>query len=604
MRNKPFFWHVLPSFLFICAFSSVLLLLYTIREFKQFYLNQMSVELKTRAILLDQAIDNAIDEPVSVLDSLVDFIGTKANTRFTVILPSGKVIADSEEDPDYMESHHNRPEIITAFKGDTGVSVRYSNTLSRDLMYVAIPVVKNDSVIVVLRSSVPFVFIAEKMGSFYSRLFIAIVLIIIVAICISIWLSQRLSKPLVHLKNLADIFAKGNLSHEPSAFKAQYEEVADLSSSMDAMAQQLAERIATITRQKNEQNAILSAMIEGVVAVDIDERIILINDAAGVMFGVTVDTVRGRWVQEAIRNTAFQEFVHQLLTKRETIKKEIHFSTDSERVIEVQGTILKGSEEKMVEGVLLVMHDVTELKQLERMRHNFVANVSHELRTPLTSIKGFVETLLDGAMNQSAERGRFLTIIDNHVNRLNTLIEDLLTISHLEKEEAHPEFELELTNLSSVITNAVEFCMDSAIKKDISITVKGNKNESVLLNAALFEQALINLIDNAVKYSTEHTEITVTVDTQRTGASLSVTDQGPGISKEHLPRIFERFYRVDKARSRKMGGTGLGLAIVKHIIQVHKGVIEVNSEVGKGTTFTIRLPRFFNEPDSDNNASA
>jgi two-component system phosphate regulon sensor histidine kinase PhoR len=228
------------------------------------------------------------------------------------------------------------------------------------------------------------------------------------------------------------------------------------------------------------------------------------------------------------------------------------------------------------------------------MRRDFVANVSHELRTPLTSIKGFVETILDGAVRKK-ERERFLNIIDNHVNRLNTLIEDLLTISHLEKDGTREEVTLEQAPLNDVIENAVNVCADAASHKDITVTINTDETIQAQLNPSLFEQALVNLIDNAIKYSDENTEITITSKSDNRNIVISVTDQGAGIAKKHFHRLFERFYRVDKARSRKMGGTGLGLSIVKHIVNIHNGTVHVESEVGKGSTFTIILPLFESE---------
>ncbi len=589
MKNRPFFWHILPSFLFICAFISIVLLLYTTREFKQFYLDLTRTELKNRAILLGQLVHDVMDDSVSVIDSLVVQMGKQTDTRFTIILPDGKVIGDTREDPSIMDNHDNRPEIISALEGDTGVAVRYSNTLSRELMYVAIPVKKADSVTAVIRSSVPFISLAERMEAFYSKLIFAGIVIIILALLISIWLSRRLSRPLIHLKNAADTFAKGTFTPVP-LLPNHSVETAELAAAMDSMAIQLAERIATITQQKNEQNAILSAMVEGVVAIDMDGHIIMLNSAAAEMFNINEEAVKGKLVQEAIRNTAFQKFVSKLLKKKIQLKKEIHFSSNVEHITEIQGTVLRGAYKDEIIGVLVVMHDVTHLKRLENIRRDFVANVSHELRTPLTSIKGFVETLLDGAVNDPKESERFLRIVNNQVNRLNALIEDLLTISRLEKEEAHDEFILEPVAIDNVVENAVKFCSSRADEKHITISLNPGSKSVVPLNAMLFEQACINLVDNAIKYSDENTQIIIRTAVKNGSVTIDFIDQGPGISKRHLPRIFERFYRVDKARSRKMGGTGLGLSIVKHIVRLHNGSVQVASEVGKGSTFTIILP--------------
>lgn len=591
MKSKPFFWHILPSFLLISGFSSIILLLYTSREFKQFYHEQTVKELTIHSILFKHQVKDLLDSIDVNIDSLAVVTGKRVGIRYTLILKDGRVIADTEEDPTIMDNHGNRPEIVDAYNGDTGVSIRYSKTLTRDLMYVAIPIFSADSIIAVSRSSVPLVTLSERMGTFSDKLVISGIIIILLSVLISIWLSQRLSKPLVSLKTSADKFARGDLFLKPS-IRENIQETAELATSMESMAKQLSERINTITTQKNEQDAILTAMIEGVVAVDNNERIIMINDAAGKMLGIDSIMAKGKLIQESIRNTTLQKFIQQLLTEKTSLKKEVTIFAGSEYIVEVQGTVLKGTEKDTIGGVLFVMHDVTHIKELENMRRDFVANVSHELRTPLTSIKGFVETLLDGAVNKQKERERFLTIIDNHVNRLNALIEDLLTISHLEKDGTREELILEQVALNDVIENAVNVCADAASNKSITIKTQGDKAIQALINPSLFEQALVNLIDNAIKYSDENTEVTITSKSEDTNIIISVTDQGVGIAKRHFSRLFERFYRIDKARSRKMGGTGLGLSIVKHIVNIHNGTVRVESHVGKGSTFTIILPLF------------
>ena len=588
MKSKPFFWHILPSFLLISGFSCIIILIYASREFKQFYYNQTVKELTIHSILFKQRVSDLSDSSTGAIHSAAVYAGEKTDIRFTVILKNGRVIADSEEDPSLMDNHGNRPEIMEAFRGDTGISVRYSETLTHDLIYIAIPVFRSDTVHSVIRASVPLITLSERMGSFSEKLAIAGIIIILLSVLISIWLSRRLSNPLVRLKESADKFAHGNLFLKPS-IRENIQETVDLAASMETMAKQLSERINTITTQKNERDAILTAMIEGVVAVDSSEHIIMINDAAGRMLGINCETAKGRLVQESIRNTALQEFIRELLTEKKSLKKEVTITADSEYIVEVQGTVLKGAEKGAISGVLFVMHDVTHLKELENMRRDFVANVSHELRTPLTSIKGFVETLLDGAVDKQNERERFLTIIDNHVDRLNTLIEDLLTISNLEKDGTKEELILEQIPLNDVIENAVNVCADAASNKDIVIKIQTGDEIRALLNPSLFEQALVNLIDNAVKYSDDHTTITITAEKRAQSTVISVKDQGPGIEKKHFPRLFERFYRVDKARSRKMGGTGLGLSIVKHIVNIHNGTVHVESQVGKGSTFSIIL---------------
>ncbi len=588
MKKRSFFWHVFPLFLVVSVLSCLLLVLYNIHEIKKFYLEQTRAELVKKAMLIQNAIELALDKPAREMDSLVDDLGAKTDVRFTVVLAGGKVTGDTREDPAIMDNHVNRPEIIKALAGDTGFSVRYSSTLSRDLMYVAIPIRSEGRVSAAIRASVPLISIKDAPAKLYKRLFSASVYIIAIAILLSVWLSRRLSRPLVYLRELSNKIALGEFSRTIHV-DTGIDEINGLAASMDTMTRLLGERIAIITKQKNEQDAILSSMVEGVIALDMSERIIMINQAAGKMFDVDTAAIKGKWIQEAVRNSGLHKCIHDLFARKASVTAEV--GTASERMLDVHGSIIRGVAQHDLLGVCIVLHDVTDLKKLEQMRRDFVANVSHELRTPLTLIKGFVETLLDGAMKNPADLERFLTIINNHVNRLNTLIEDLLTISHLEKAEQQENVDRATAPLDEVVDRAIEFCMPRAAQKNIGIVKTGIPGIVAPLHASLFEQALINLIDNSIKYSTENTTITIATHTQNGTVSVSVADQGCGIAPEHISRIFERFYRVDKARSRKLGGTGLGLSIVKHIVQVHRGTIKVESETGQGSVFTVTLPK-------------
>ncbi len=594
MKRRPFFWHIFPSLLVIVAAACGVIILYATAAFRTFYHDQTESALKRRAVvlqsqfttLLDQDSTSSID--TSGIDSLCKWLGARANTRVTIILPSGMVIGDSDEWPATMDNHRDRPEVIEALKGDTGVATRYSATLERDLTYVAVPMRNESGVKAVLRTSVPMVTISDALGPIFRRLALAGLAVVGIAVVFSLALSRRLSRPFEELRHGADRFARGDLSTPmpiPDALEA-----AELADAMNGMARQLDERIRTVTRQRNEQNAILSGMVEGVIAVDTEERILMVNAAAAKMLDGNHTAIRGKMIQEAVRNAELQMFLRELLSRREAMNREIRFvaSNGGEHALEIQGNVLTGSKGG-TKGALAVMHDVTDLKQLERIRRDFVANVSHELRTPLTSIKGFVETLLDGAIEEKQERVRFLDIIANHVNRLNSIIEDLLTISRLEKEETEA-VELERASLAGIVREAVGVCSGKAQENGVSVEFSCNQETIVEVNSSLLEQAVINLVDNAVKYSGRGTKVRVTCTKEEKEVRIAVSDEGPGIESEHLPRIFERFYRVDKARSRKMGGTGLGLAIVKHIMNVHNGNASVESRVGKGTTFTLHVP--------------
>jgi len=281
--------------------------------------------------------------------------------------------------------------------------------------------------------------------------------------------------------------------------------------------------------------------------------------------------------------------VADVLASQQPLEVEIEVHDNGSRFLQAHGAVLRGAAAESI-GAVVVLHDVTRLRRLEQVRRDFVANVSHELRTPVTSIKGFVETLLDGAMNNPDELQRFLRIVATQTDRLNAIIEDLLTLSRIEQESERAEIPLSKTSIKSVLSAAMEVCGVKAAEKDIHIELNCQAELQAEVNPPLLEQAVINLLDNAIKYSPTGQTVHLEANLAETEVVISVRDHGCGISREHLPRIFERFYRVDKARSRKLGGTGLGLAIVKHIAQVHRGAATVESVIGQGSTFFIHLP--------------
>ncbi|HQO23680.1 MAG TPA: ATP-binding protein [Spirochaetota bacterium] len=333
-------------------------------------------------------------------------------------------------------------------------------------------------------------------------------------------------------------------------------------------------------------------MVEGVIAIDMNDRILLINDAACRIVSADHCRASGKLIQETIRNTKIQEFITSLVKSRLGIseKKELQLNSEGHDIfVQIQGSPLQNAKGETI-GAVIVLHDITDIKKLENIRREFVANVSHELRTPLTSIKGFVETLADEE-HSSEDKIKFLNIIQKHVDRLNSIIEDLLTLATLEKEEKEEDFELAEAKADDIINNVKEICVQKAGAKKVSVNSEILYNGTVRCSQPLIEQALLNLADNAIKYSPEGSEVLIRCFENDSSVNISVSDKGPGIEKIYLEKIFERFYRIDKSRSRKEGGTGLGLSIVKHIMNLHKGKATVESEVGKGSVFTLIIPK-------------
>ena len=561
--------------------------LFVISFIKQNHLDHTREDLKTKAMLVRRMIPCDIAYHNSEeINEFIEDTGAYIDTRITVIMSGGAVIGDSDEDYNLMDNHGDRPEIITAFTGETGMSSRYSYTLKKDLMYVAVPVIEDGRIIGVIRTSMPVSSITLALQSLYFRIILIALSIALVVVAMSFIVTRWINNPIREIMTGVSHFSDGVLSFRIPA--GSMEDFNVLSGEMNSMAAQLDDRIRLVTEQRNELDAILTGMTEAVFAVDREGRITECNAAAEKMLKFETVSAKGNHVEEIIRNAHLQSFIRKTLVSSGLSEEEIILYNGEERTIQAHGTqVLDASEQS--NGAVIVLYDITHLKKLEEVRRDFVANVSHELKTPITSIIGFVETLKDGAIDDTKNRDKFLKIILEHAERLNGIIEDLLNLSRIEKESENGSMVFEKNNICKILENSIAMCHRGAQEKDISITLNC-RDLIVKCNASMLEQAVMNLIDNAVKYSDEGGTINVGVSQDEDRFIIEVHDEGCGIPEEHHPRIFERFYRVDKGRSRKLGGTGLGLAIVKHIVLTHGGHIVVKSSPGHGSTFSIHLP--------------
>ncbi len=358
---------------------------------------------------------------------------------------------------------------------------------------------------------------------------------------------------------------------------------------MNQMARQLQVRMEEITRQKNNIEAVLSSMQEGVIATDLNQQVISINRAASAMFAADTASVKGKSILELVRNHEFEQLISQALSSHETRSSDIRHHFNGERILSVKCTPLFNSNSRRMGG-LLVINDVTQLRRLENIRRDFAANVSHEIKTPLTAIKGFVETLVTGSLDNEEETRRFLGIIEKHVNRLTTIIDDLMQLSRIDVNSKSTQIHFETGQIKNLLETAIDICRRDIEEKGITVELFCPEKLFGRIDADLLDQALVNLLDNAVKYSPENSCIKIEAIKEGDEIQIRFKDQGVGIAAKHIPRLFERFYRVDKARSRKIGGTGLGLAIVKHIARAHGGKVTVKSTPGRGSTFILHLP--------------
>jgi len=587
--KKRLFWQLLPSYLVISLVLILISLLFTSVVIREFYFKELKLELRNRAYIIQEVTKNYL-APLNAgkLQSFAQNIHKTTSTRVTMILPTGKVFADSEEYPEKMNNHKTRPEIIQALKGQVGTSVRYSTTLKKYMMYVAIPVKSTDKVTYIIRTALPLIFIDDALRASYLKILAEALLSALIALGASYYIARKISKPLENLELGANKFAEGDLKFRLDIPKTK--EIGTLALAMNKMAKELDGKIFQITQQTKELEVILASLEEGVIAVDTKNRIFKLNKKASTILGISQDKVISKDIRETLKNTSLVGFISTALSTDEHLQEEILISKDGkESTILAYSSILKNTEEKII-GALIVLNDVTHIKKLERVRRDFIANVSHELRTPITSIKGYAEALIDGAVDNREQGIRFANTILNQSNRLNNIIEDLLSLSRLEQDSRESELNRETVKICEVLSSAIQICSIKAENSDISIELNCDENITANINQSLIEQVVVNLIDNAIKYSQQGEKVHISAEKINNEIVINVADNGCGIPEKHLPRIFERFYRVDKARSRKLGGTGLGLAIVKHISHAHGGYASVESEFGKGSVFSVHLP--------------
>jgi len=586
---KRLFPRLYSTYLLVILLCTGVVGWYAVRSIHAFHASGVADELETKARLIVPQIAPRISAArPGEITGLCRDLGASARIRITVVLPSGEVVGDSEEDPAQMENHFDRPEIRQAFAGQAGRAIHYSRTLKTYMMYVAVPLREKDKTLGVIRTSLALTAVEGVLGAVYRRIAAGAVGVAILAAGIGLFISRRLSRPLKEMRCGAERFAQGEFTHRIPL--SGTEETSALAGVLNRMAAQLNEKLQAITQQRNEQEAMLASMIEGVVALDRSERILRLNHAAGELLGVNPAQAEGRRLLEVVRNADLQRFVTKLMVSRETIEDEIVLHNGREQYLQLHGSVLRDATGRDI-GALMVLNDVTRIRRLETVRRDFVANVSHELMTPITAIQGFVETLREGAIHDTANAGRFLDIIAEQVDRLNTLLEDLLQLSRLEQGDGRARIDVIETPLRSVLEAAVADCRTKADEQGITVTLACPDDLRAAINSTLIEQAVVNLLDNAIKYSERGSTVRIEAEVHGSRCIIRVCDTGCGIAAEHLPRLFERFYRVDKARSRKLGGTGLGLAIVKHIAQVHGGSVGVESAPGKGSTFSISLPQ-------------
>lgn len=572
------FWKLGLVYLLMLLVVLFVLDTYVVQALKREYVDAAFSQLESLANL-------ALTRPPAVSEAGV-WSGWLANggVRVTLVTTDGTVLADTNENPAKMENHGERPEIRTAFASGSGRAVRHSTTIGHDLVYYAQRFETGSSQLV-LRLSLPVYRFNAGVSGFRKQLWSVSLLILVLAGGISLLFFRRTSNRIGCLNDFSRRVAEGDF--RPMPFEKSNDELADLSSTLNQTASQLDRTIQTLTEERNQSAAILASMEEGVVVIDTDQRVAFCNAAFGQAAGISDARREGRPAVEIIRHSDLLSMIRQALTSNEVIHGEVVVGSIRTRSYAVTSTPIRSGAGTI--GAVMVLHDITEIRRLERARRDFVANISHEFKTPLTAIQGFSETLLEGALEDAGNNRRFVEIIHDHSLRLGRLTNDLLRLAQIEAGKLDLEFKP--VNVGDIIESCLETTRVKATQKELRLEVEGTPGTpSVSGDLRSLQGILQELLDNAIRYSSPGGRIAIKTDLQDSSVVISVSDTGIGIPKADQERIFERFYRTDPARSRESGGTGLGLSIAKHLIEAHGGQIKVESEVGKGSTFSIFLP--------------
>jgi two-component system, OmpR family, phosphate regulon sensor histidine kinase PhoR len=529
-------------------------------------------------------IDDAAD-----LQSWTEWMG-RSGARVTVIDHTGHVLADSQVDPETMENHSNRPEFQQALATGEGQAVHGSVSQGRDLIYRAVRCEQSGGPPVIIRMSLPLAGMDASVSELRRKVYGASLVILILGGIISLTYFRVFAARVERLKDFSRRVAEGD--YRPLPAERPRDELSDLASALNETAAWMDSTIRSLSGERNRSSAILRSMVEGVAVIDEQERLVFCNRAFSEIWNLESAVVEGRPVIEAVRNSDLLGLIRRALRGEEGVRSEIAMGIVQHRNFSVTATPVQALDAALLNekpsGAVVVLHDVTELRRLERVRHDFVANVSHEFKTPLTAIQGFAETLLSGALEDPRNNRRFLEIIRDHATRLAVLTDDLLKLARIEAGKLEVQFVP--VQLGEVIERCTETSLLKANRKRIALEVDVPLTlPAVHGDASLLRDVVQNLLDNAIQYTPEGGRVRISATAGPREAVVTVDDTGIGIPLTDQERIFERFYRVDAARSREAGGTGLGLSIAKHIVEAHGGRLWVESEVGHGSKFSFSV---------------
>ena len=569
MRNRIFL-KALAAFVAVIAVATLTLDFSVRRTWENFLRRDIESLLVENAQAFALRIQNDREH---TLQELAVEEARITETRVTIIAHDGTVLADSEADPKTMENHAGRPEVAAALSGQTGANTRVSATVGTEFFYVAVP--SGDKV---ARLAYPLATIRSHIAEIEGALLRGTLLALLFALALAVVVAQLISSRLRRIVGFAERVASGDLSAriaEPGG-----DEIAQVAMALDRTARRLEENFSSVRQSRSDLEALLNSMKDGVIAVSPDMKVLWANDAITSM--VRHPLRIGAPVTELVRHP---DFLATLRAALETKQRESTIATS----LAGRGSFSITAEPLPDGGVVSVLHDISEIERVEKTRRDFIANVSHELRTPLTSIRGYAETLLDSDQAVNGSAREFLQVIRRNAERMSRLTEDLLVLARVESGEE--KLDLRPHPARVLVAEAVSSMQEDARAAAVELTIATVPDTMVVADSYAIHQVFANLVSNALRYAQSGKKVVLGANDQPGYVEFYVQDFGPGIGSEHLPRIFERFYRVDKARSRETGGTGLGLAIVKHIVLNHGGAVKVESTVGRGSTFFFTLPK-------------
>jgi two-component system phosphate regulon sensor histidine kinase PhoR len=576
--KRDLFLKILFSYLVIVSLSFFILDLLIKDEIKKVMTSKIEAELLTYAELINLNSAQKISEQFRQIARIT-------GSRVTLVDAQGKVLADSEKDVATMEDHFNRPELQEARLRGKGESIRFSQSIGVDMLYVAIAMKSKAQITGYIRLARPLIDVQNAIEKVYQSIFLAMMIVAVIALIIALIFSYRLAAPIRAIEKFTERLRQG----KPTGTIILYtsDETKKLADNINYLVDELKSKIRVANEEKSKLMTAFTSINEGVLILDAVDKIEFVSPALSNMLAAQYGNINGKTLMEAFRNIELEKIFHEFKESHQTVSREITLGSVEPVILSV--SISAVQDHPGEEKIMVVFHDVTRLKKLEQIRADFVANVTHEIKTPLTAIIGYLETIKDGAITNLEETKRFIEIILKQAQRLNRLVEDLMTISKIELNETR--FNFENIFLSDAVTNVISIVEKKAISKKINIENEmPEKLRPVRADRDRLTQILVNVLDNAVKFTPESGKVRITEDEANGYIIISITDTGIGVPGDEIQRLGERFYRVDKTRSRDLGGTGLGLSIVKHLMIAHGGRMEIESQLGRGTKVSLFFP--------------